>query len=153
MFEKHKFYDQVKKSSYEGVIRFLSSRKPEADPSSSNAAAVMMSCVATNSDFLSILELSMPVSLRKVRKDILALDALAFVVCSMSQAIKTRRRTDSMDGLESIWLPMTTTPRDTKEHYVEIIFPDYGGIWLDRWKEFREIVSFQERFNLLMYVL
>lgn len=153
IFEKHKLYDEVSKHTYGGVVHFLTTRQSDVNPSVTNAMAMMAACIATTARVIPVLERTMPRSLDKVRKDLLALDALAFVVCSVSQAIQTRRRNERLFGLERVWLPMTTTPRDTKEHFVQKFGSELGVVWLDRWQEFRAIESFHDRFQQLTYLL
>lgn len=112
----------------------------------------MVAALSTGAEVAEILG-SMP-SLADVGRDTLALDALAWSCTTWYQAIYTRHKQEfGRDDIRRAWLSSMSVARTIKEDFLSKFDPEVGPYWLDRWNEFRAIVSPHERFGLLTYLL
>src|SRR5437016_11165337 len=119
MLEHSSMYVELMTYSHEAAASFLKARKPTENVVIGNAVTAMMMVLATSANCASVLETTMPHSLEKVDKNILAFEVIAYATCTLQQAAHTRHRRERNGTVERAWHQLMNAARIIKEFFIE----------------------------------
>ena len=152
--EKRSVSDQLQQHSIDGTLRFLESRPNDGDPVLTNIIATMGAVLALSDGFAQLLRQTMPHSLDRVSSEVLAIDSVAYITCTLQQASYVHYQRNRLDRTsERAWLQLVSVLKTIKEVCVDKCDPALGAALLERWTEFRSTEMVHDRFHALAYLL
>lgn len=151
--ESADLYYLISRFTYPFAGAFLKRKRGTVDPSGLNSAVTLSVVMAATARCVARIEHGMSHAMRGVSKDLLAFDVLAFTTVTLQQAMRARLRQRGTEHVENACVQLSVMGHHIREQVIDRHAPSLGPLWVERWKEYREIEAPGERFGRLAYLL